>query len=79
MCQKLLIIIGNNFFWVSDIKFGPFSCKKIQKNTFQDSNFGPANNKKCYRNPFLGHFMNNILSLSWGGHFFLTQLENLRP
>ena len=47
MCQKLLIIIDNNLFWVLDINFSHFSPKKGQKNTFQDSNLGPTDNKNA--------------------------------
>ena len=47
MCQKLLIIIGDNLFWALDINFSHFSPKKGQKTTFQDSTFGPADNKNA--------------------------------
>ena len=47
MCQKLLIIIGDNLFWALDINFSHFSPKKGQKTTFQDSIFGPADNKNA--------------------------------
>ena len=47
MCQKLLIIIGDNYFWVMDTYFRHFRPKSCQKKTniFQDSFLDPTNYK----------------------------------
>ena len=52
MCPKLLIIIGNNQFWVLDSNTSHFSPKKAKKNAFLDPNFGPADDKNAIETRF---------------------------
>ena len=56
MCQKSLIIIGNNQFWVFEFNFIYFSNKKGKKNTFQDLKFSPADDKNAIETCFSGQF-----------------------
>ena len=55
MCQKSLIIIGNNYFWVFVFNFCHFSPKKGENNISR-SEFQSCQRQKCYRNPFSGQF-----------------------
>ena len=52
MCPKLLIIIGNNQFWILDTNFSHFSPKKAKKNVFSDPNFGPGDDKNAIETRF---------------------------
>ena len=47
MCQKLLIIISNNKFWVLDTNCSHLSPKKTKKKGILDMNFGPNDNKNA--------------------------------